>query len=356
MSTRHSVVIVGPVNSEALESSYARAFVAVGWVVHRWTPAIALATAVRGGRFGRTLARFVRVEAWERRANLDLLQLVVSVRPTLLLVIDTGGVRAGTLGQIRARSPETATFCVYPDSPHNLDVERIVSLPLFHRVATSSPAWVDIFDRLGASGTRYLPFAADTTLHAPAAADPAYRADVCFVGTWRPEREALLETLADLDLKIWGSDYWRTRTRSGSPVRARWAGRPLRGEELGTACASSRVMLNVMDAATWPGPNMRTFEQAACAGFSLTTRTPAVLELFTEGENIECFEDVTEARAKIERYLGDEAARLRIAGAGCDLVSKRHTYAHRTATLVEWLESEVPVGRGGRATKRDALT
>jgi hypothetical protein len=351
MSARSAVIIIGPVSNEALESSYARSFADLRWDVHRWTPAVALAAAGRGSFIGRNFARFVRVEAWERRANLDLLRLVASVRPRLLLVIDTGGVRAGTLGQIRARCPETAIFCVYPDSPHSLDVERIVSLPLFDRVATSSPAWVDQFGRLGAVDTRYLPFAADTTLHAPAAPDPAYRADVSFVGTWRPERETFLEGFADLDLRIWGNEYWRTRTRSGSAVRARWTGRTLRGDELGKVCASSRIMLNVMDAATWPGPNMRNFEQAACAAFSLTTRTSAVLEIFTEGENIECFADIAEARAKVERYLREDGARVRIARAGYDLVAAHHTYADRVATLVDWLGSE----HRGREAKSSAV-
>ena len=336
MTVTRSVVIVGPTSPESLESSYARAFGQLGWEVHRWTPATALASAARGGRIGREFARFVRVEAWERKANLELLRLVDALQPALLLVIDTGGVRAGTLGQVRVRCPGTAVHCIYPDSPHNLDADRIAALPLFDRVATSSPAWVDVFRRLGARDCSYLPFAADPQLHAPATGTQAPTADIGFVGTWRPEREAFLEAFADLDLRIWGSEYWRTRTRAGSPLRARWQGRPLRGDELGGVCASTRIMLNVMDPATWPGPNMRTFEQAACGAFSLTTRTPAVLELFTEGHTIECFDDVTEARAKVDRYLRDDAARRRIAVAGQALVLQHHTYAQRARDVVGW--------------------
>lgn len=340
MTDRRSVVIVGPVSPESLESSYARSFAGIGWEVHRWTPASALRDVARGGRIGELFSRFVHVEAWHRKANLELLRLVDSIRPRLLLVIDTSGVRGGTLGQIRARCPDTLIYCVYPDSPHNLDVERIVSLPLFDRVAVSSPAWVEVFARLGARQPAYLPFAADTMLHSPGQAERAHAADVCFVGTWRPEREAFLERFADLDLKIWGSEYWKTRTRPGSPLRTRWMGRPLRGDELGAVCASTRVMLNVMDPATWPGPNMRTFEQAACGAFSLTTRSPAVLELFNEGESIECFDDAEEAREKTDRYLGDESSRKRVAHAGQTLVLDRHTYAHRVATLLQWIGAD----------------
>lgn len=344
---RPSVVIVGPTSDESLESCYARAFAAAGWQVHRWTPSSADAGVARGGAAGRLFARFVHVEAWRRKSGLELLRLVDGIRPRILLVIDTGGVRAGTLGQIRVRCPETSIYCVYPDSPHNLDVERIAAFPMFDRVGTSSPAWVEIFRRLGAPEPTYMPFAADPSLHAPSAPNPAHRADLCFVGTWRPEREAFLETFADLDLRIWGSEYWRTRTRRGSPLRERWAGRPLRGHELGSVCMSTKIMLNVMDPATWPGPNMRTFEQAACRAFSLTTRSPAVLELFTEGVDIECFADAAEARQKAERYLADESARVRIAQAGFDLVLSRHTYAQRVAALTAWSPS-LPAGRSAR--------
>lgn len=335
--TGRAIVIVGPSTPEALESSYARAFAALNWEVHRWDPGAALASVTRGGATGQRFARFVRVEAWERKANLELLRLVDAVKPQLVLVIATSGVRPGTLGQIRVRCPETRLFCVYPDSPHNLDAARILALPLFDRVTVSSPPWTDPFRRLGARDCSYLPFAADTVLHAPAAARGASVADVAFVGTWRPEREAFLEAFADLDLRIWGNEYWKTRTRKGSPLRRCWQGRPLRGDELGTVCATTRVMLNVMDPATWPGPNMRTFEQAACSAFSLTTRTDAVLEIFTEGVDIECFADVAEARQKVEQAIRDENHRLRIARAGHELVLRDHTYAHRAARLVEWL-------------------
>jgi spore maturation protein CgeB len=351
MKAPGSVLIVGPTSPESLESSYARAFDKTGWAVHRWTPATALAAVARGSRVGRAFARFVRVDAWDRKANLELLRLVDSSRPDVLLIVDTGGVRAGTLGQIRACSPATALVCLYPDSPHNLDPERIASLPLFDLVTTSSPAWVRIFERLGARNTRYLPFGADTDLHSPGEPNERYRADISFVGTWRPEREQLLEALADFDLQIWGNEYWRTRTRRGSPLRSRWSGRPLPGNELGAVCASSRIMLNIMDPATWPGPNMRTFEQAACAAFSLTTRTPAVLELFSEGVNIECFNDAAEARAKIERYLADDVTRRRIAASGRDFVIAGHTYAQRCGTLLQWLGGDA-APRGSRESER----
>ncbi|HEX2777973.1 MAG TPA: glycosyltransferase, partial [Gemmatimonadaceae bacterium] len=133
---------------------------------------------------------------------------------------------------------------------------------------------------------------------------------------------------------------WKTRTRRGSPLKKRWAGRRLRASELGDVAASTKIMLNVVDAPTWPGPNMRAFELAACGAFSLTTRSPALLEIFTEGESVACFDTADEAREVADRYLRDEAARQSIARAGREIVLAGHTWAHRVDTLVEWLAED----------------
>jgi spore maturation protein CgeB len=335
-----SVLIVGRTNPEALERSYARALERLGCRVSFWEPEEALHRVARGGTLGRWFSTFVHVEPWLRKSNLDLIQTALSLRPDLILVIGTGGVRGGTLAQLRVLLPGCPLYCVYPDSPHYLDADRIHCLPFFDRVTTSSPAWVEAFQLLGARNVSHLPFAADSDALSPAVtADAAqsYSHDVTFVGTWREEREEILEQLTDFDLCLWGNKYWKTRTRPGSPLRRRWSGRPVSGQELARVCASSRIMLNIMDPHTWPGPNMRTFEHAACGAFSLETRSPAVLDLFTEGKTIECFDSVEEAREKIQYYLRHDEARQRIARAAHRFVTEEgQTYCDRARTVLDW--------------------
>ena len=336
-----TVIIVGTERTEALESSYARAFSSSGWQVHRWDPMNALCQVARGGRLGRLYAAFVYVEPWWRKANLQLLQLANQVRPELVLVIGTTGVRPGTLAQLRVRHPGCAIYCLYPDGPHNLDEVRVNCLPLFDCLITSSPAWVGAFSRLGARQVHYLPFAADVELHQPVASDitePEYAHNLAFIGTWRQEREEFLEQLVDLDLRIWGRDYWRTRTRKGSPLVRSWGGRQVIGRDFAHACAQSRILLNLFDPVSWPGPNMRCFELAACRAFALTERTAPVLEIFREGETIECFGSVEEARETIEAYADDQVARRRIAQAGYEaVVHGGHTYRDRVRQMLAWL-------------------
>lgn len=289
--------------------------------------------------------RFVHVEPWMRKANYELIRIVSTLRPDLMLVIATHGVRGGTLAQIKAYMPELLAYCVYPDTPHNLDCERIHCLPFFDRVTAGTPPWAKALERLGARQVYYLPFAADPELHKPWPDDgvgkSAWSSDIAFVGVWRLGREELLEQLADFDLRVWGSHYWKSRTRPGSPLHVRWSGRGVTGDEFSAVCSQSKVSLNLIDDVGWPGPNMRSFELPACRAFSLTTRTPAILEHFREGETIECFETPQEAREKVLYYLKHDDQRRRIAAAAYEyVVNNGHTYVDRARRLISWAKED----------------
>jgi spore maturation protein CgeB len=159
--------------------------------------------------------------------------------------------------------------------------------------------------------------------------------DLTFIGSWRPERETLLEQLADFDLCIWGNDSWRTQIQPNSPLRKRWSGRAAIGREFAQICTASKISLNILDVVTWPGPNMRAFELPACGAFALMERTPALLEIFREGETVECFATISEARDKIAYYVTHEDQRQRIAQACHELVIRQgHTYHDRVRQML----------------------
>lgn len=341
---KHTLLIVGSTAIGSLASSYHRAFRRLGWNVYIWNPTEALRQVVRGGRIGHLAMTFLGVEPWIIKANLPLLQQANNVRPTLILVIDMAHIRFGTLVQIRACVPGILIYGLFPDAPYKMTTTGMQCVPGFDRMATSSPAWIEAFERLGARQVHYLPFAADIEFHYPVSASrqpSSFTRDVLFVGNWRDERETMLEQLTDLDLGIWGAKDWQRKPRRGSPLRARWGGRELIGVELAQACADAKIMLNIHDVATLPGPNMRTFEQPACRAFSLVTRTSPILDLFTEGENIECFESVVELREKIHYYLDAEEERQRIAQASYEFViHEGHTYVDRAQQIIAWVRED----------------
>ena len=342
MTSPRTVLIIGTQSNGSLESSYGRAFEAIGWQVAWWNPDLARHAMVRGGRLGQLFSTFVDVDPWLRKANLQLLQQVAVLQPDLLLVIATDGVRAGTLAHVRSLSPRTVLYCVFPDSLHQFKAERLLSLPLFDRFTVASSEWIAPAEQLGAPQVVHLPFAADPVLHrplAPTSQMPHW--EVGFIGTWRHEREELLERLAGFELTVWGNRYWRTRVRRGSPLPKRWSGRAAQGSEFAQVCANTAIMLNIVEPMTWPGPNMRTFELAACGAFTLSTRTPAVLELFQEHQTVVCFDTIEEAQEQIRYYVAHPGERQRIAAAAYALVTRQgHTYVDRARQLVAWWEQD----------------
>lgn len=335
------ILIVGTHEPESLEASYARAFARLGCDVDTWDPITVTENLAWGGPAGRLFGRFVRVETWLRKANADLLERVGRTGALFVVVIGTTGLRPGSLAQLRVLNPRLPIYCVFPDSPHSLDADRLGCLPLFTRVTVSSPAWVDAMARLGACKVGCLPFAADTLYHFPSSDRNRHSVNLGFIGTWKAEREAILETLSDLGLRVWGSDHWRRRTRPGSPLRSCWSGGPAVGQAFAEACSATRVMLNILDVTSRPGPNMRAFELARCHAFALTERTAAFTEVFPEGKASECFASADEARDKASFFLKNDTAREKIAAEAHAIVTEGgHTYLDRAKTLLAWVEED----------------
>jgi spore maturation protein CgeB len=339
-----TVLIIGTERESSLEMSYQRAFQKLHWTVHRWDPQIALRKSVRFGKAGLMLAQLTNVTPWLHKANLELLGMAYDLKPDLILTIATSGINAGTLAQLHVVIPDTRIYSIFPDTPHNLVTNQIECLPLFDRVIVYSSALVDVFKRFGARYVMPLGFAADPDLHHPYIGankhDLCY-ADVSFIGNWRPEREAFLEQLTEFNLVIWGSDYWKKRTRPQSPLKKLWAGYAAEGAEFSRAVSVSKISLNILGPISWPGPNMRSFELPACQAFVLSERQPGITQYFKEGQSIECYSTIEEAREKINYYLREDAARKEIAQAGYKTVIHcGNTYVDRAKTIIDWLQQD----------------
>lgn len=148
-----NLLIVGTNRIETYERSIERAFSKLGWTVDFWDPALELARVSRGKRPGRLLTSLIRIEPWLQKANLRLIQLVDRLGPDLILVIGTTGVRAGSLAQIRVRCPKTVIYCLYPDSPHNLDLDRIQCIPFLTVLPLHLLLGFPLFVNSGRSGS-----------------------------------------------------------------------------------------------------------------------------------------------------------------------------------------------------------
>jgi spore maturation protein CgeB len=175
---------------------------------------------------------------------------------------------------------------------------------------------------------------------------PTRDIEVSFVGSVsvdHQQRIALLEAVArQFHLKIWGSHPHALP--ASSPLH-----RCLQGEVWGTemyqVLRRSRITLNShIDLAGREAGNMRLFEATGVGTFLLTDFKDNLHTLFEPDREVAVWRSVDECLKAIDRYLGDDDARERIARAGQARTLGQHTYRHRAAEILK-LVDKMPAQR-----------
>jgi spore maturation protein CgeB len=194
----------------------------------------------------------------------------------------------------------------------------------------------------GAKEVRYLPMAADPSVHYPMELTRAeredYGSDVSFVGAGYANRRAIFPRLLKQKwtFKLWGNE-WDGATDLISVLQRN-------GERIDTdTCRkvfnASSINLNLH---SWAGDgldpdgdfvNPRTFELAACGAFQLTDRRSLLPDLFTQSE-VATLSSPDELPGEITRWLREPEERLAMAGRARQRVLAEHTYGHRMRDLL----------------------
>lgn len=253
--------------------------------------------------------------------NQQLLKATATLKPTLVFIIKGEQIFASTLRSIKTTGTQVINF--YPDNPFvlwngNSTVHVLESLPLLDCMPFWSPELFPALHMAGCANTCFFPFAYDSQLLSPTASFTAqqlapYTSQVCFVGTWEPEREQQLvhlrEQLPQLDLAIWGN-LWAEKAGNGL-LKKNIRGPAIYGTEMIKAFKASKIVLNFIRQQNSGAHNMRTIEVPACGAFLLTERTLQQAQtLFTEDKMIGCFENNDELVAKIKFYLQSDQRML----------------------------------------------
>lgn len=291
----------------------------------------------------RVIGRVLRGPA-TREYNKDVLRLVERFQPELILVFKGRFVEAETLRELRRRG--VRSYCFYTDvsfRAHGPLIPR--ALPEYDWVfTTKSFGLSDMREQLGVTQASLMYFAFDPDLHRPIDLPPADRrrfdCDVSYIGTWSPKKERLLGALVsarpEVHLKIWGEQWWRAKT----PTLLRAImGHEVIGEDFVRAICGSAINLSILSerrAGASMGDQIanRTFTVPASGGFVLHERTPEVLDLFSEGVDIVCFEGVDELVARIDEYLPDTGRRREMAERARTLVWANHSWDERVKAIL----------------------
>jgi hypothetical protein len=81
--------------------------------------------------------------------------------------------------------------------------------------------------------------------------------------------------------------------------------------------------------------NYRTFETCGCGTLLFTNHTPGLEKLFKINEEVVIYNNFSDLDNKINYFLKNESARIKIETAGCERVKKDHTYDERAKLLIE---------------------
>ncbi|NWF72675.1 MAG: glycosyltransferase [Nitrospirae bacterium] len=194
----------------------------------------------------------------------------------------------------------------------------------------------------GAKEVRYLPMAADPSVHRPLELTRAereeYGSDVSFVGAGYANRRGIFPRLLkqEWNFKLWGNE-WGGATDLTSVLQRN--GARIDTETCRKVFNASAVNLNLH---SWAGTgfdpdgdfvNPRTFELAACGAFQLTDRRSLMPDLFTTNE-VATLSSPDELPGEITRWLREPEQRLTMAEKARQRVLADHTYVHRMRELL----------------------
>jgi len=335
------IIIAGESGNHCLETSYCEAFRELGHEVLLFDTKKAVQQYARPGRWGYKFHTFVPVDAWIKKGNKDFVNSVRAFRPDIIVAFTGAEILAGTFAYIKIVLPVKILW-YWADPLLNLNRYILDSLPLTSLIASYSNNTLGVFKQMGARETTWLPFAGDKDAHFEVAKinDTGYRYDLSFVGSWRPEREAVLKTIHQrfpgLRLKINGP-YWQRC--SYQPLRKLADPRPLFGKAFSDVVQSSFLNLNVMDDLNYPGVNMRFFEILMAGGLELCSAAPEMEDIFRNRQHILYFagEDQLVEQINYSMAHKDEIERIKMLGQ--DLLLKDHLYIHRASTLLNRVQA-----------------
>lgn len=266
--------------------------------------------------------------------NKQLLRVVKKLKPHAIFLIKADNIFSSTLRAIKKIDTTVQLINFYPDNPFvfwngNSNANVLESLPCYDHFLIWSSMLVPVLESAGCRSVHYFPLGFDDdlfTIDSIAIPSDRYQTDVCFVGTWEPDRERWLsdfcQRLPHVSVAIWG-DLWNANIKPGHILYEKIRGKAIYGIDMIRAFRQSKIVLNFIRKQNASAHNMRTFEVPACKAFLLTQRTQEqAQELFQEGYSIECFDSIDELVQKIEKFIDNknECLRQSIIDRGHDVV------------------------------------
>jgi len=276
------------------------------------------------------------------RLNRDLLQMVERERPDVVWTDKLLQMQPKTLVKLREMGVATVSYMI--DNPFGTRQDPgwrlyMKDIPYYDLHVVQRDANIVDYRARGARDVIKIQTAYEPTLQFPPPAewsDANRNREVSFVGTPYDNRAETLAWLADQGFKvaISGNDRrWKEELGAEFFLRLYCEGELYR-QQYREAIWRSKINLSFL---TWANKDEfvhKSFEIAGCGGFLLAERSDGHRQRFVEDEEAVFFTGREELAAKIARYLPDEAARTKIAAAGCARAERDGYHNDRQVELI----------------------
>lgn len=259
-----------------------------------------------------------------RRLNQDLLQIAKSERPDVFWADKLLLLQPATLMKMRELGITTVSYMIdNPFGPRKDPGWRlyIKDIPYFDLHVQQRDVSIVEYQRRGARNMVKVLIGFEPTVHYPPPvpmSDLQRDREVSFIGTPYDDRAAILTRLSEdgLPLVISGDPRaWKRALRKEIFAKVFRHGE-LFSDAYREGIWRSKINISFLTKSNQDEYTQKSFEIAGCGGFLLAERSAGHSACFVEDQEAAFFEGYDELKAKILRYLPDEAARNRIAAAG----------------------------------------
>lgn len=260
-----------------------------------------------------------------REYTTALIKAAQEMQPHLFFVFKGRYVSAQAVSAIRNLGVTAINF--YPDVSflaHGSYLPQ--ALPLYDWIFQTKTFGInDLVQQLNVRHSSFLQPSFDPEVHYPvtltAVEQEQLAADVCFIGTWSPNKQKWLEAIAqrlpNIKLRVWGSQWTGRSPHLANAIE----GRHILGLEYTKAIAASKINLGLLSevrrgASSGDLITARTFQIPGTGAFMLHQRTSELALYFTEGQECACFTEAEELIERITYFLAHPVERQRIADNG----------------------------------------
>ncbi len=283
------------------------------------------------------------LQNWDlKRINRTLVRTVQKIQPDLCMVVGGQRILSDSISKIKKLGIKIILWT--SDIPK--DFKNILQTAAFYDyIFCAGTEAVEIFKTKGLKKVFWIPFACDPYYHKPTLSqgveERKLKKKIVFIGSFYPNRAKLLESIADLDITVWGPNW--QMLKEDSPLQGKAFDIALNYEKWVKIYSAADIVLIIhYDDGKTPcdQASPKLYEAMACKSFILCDNQKDAKILFEDRKHVVFYENQSDLRTKVLYYLNHQEECKKIARQGYQEVLCAHTYEHRIKKILSIIENK----------------